>query len=154
MAHWTQKLWAAPASPLRRPPILYPHGTFPTPKASLSTSLKAMVFFFKTAVDAIGKQYTLTVSNEIAEKRPDGRDASTIVYEYSFETISAEPMRKYAQWNEFKPMYRGKPNEGAPELDLSRIRRWSFMIRSFFDKQRGDFNIGIRRISAVQGDEG
>jgi len=38
-----------------------------------------------------GKQYTLTVSNELPQKRPDGRDVSTVLYEYSFNTRKPVP---------------------------------------------------------------
>ena len=101
----------------------------------------------------IGKQYTLTVSNEIAEKRLDGRDQSTLLYEYSFETTKG-PLKKYLKWDEFKPMYRGKPKEDAPGLDLGNIRRWSFMIRSFFDKQYGEFSMTINCVCAFEEEKG
>jgi len=59
-------------------------------------------------------------------------------------------MRKYVKWKEFKAMSRGKPKDDAPELDVGNIRRWSFMMRSFFDKQSGEFSISIRRVSACK----
>jgi hypothetical protein len=89
------------------------------------------------------------LSNEIAEKRPDGRDASTLLYEYSFDTTESR-MRKHIKWNEFVPMYRGKPKDDAAELNAAGIRRWSFMIRSFFDQQHGEFSMSIRSVCAYQ----
>jgi len=41
-------------------------------------------------------------------------------------------------------MYRGKQKDGSPELDIGRMRRWSFMIRFFFQQQHGDFRMSIR----------
>lgn len=96
-----------------------------------------------------GKRYTLTASNEIAEKRPDGRDASTLLYEYSFDTNNGR-MRKYVEWTEFKPMYRGKPQNDAAPLNAADIRRWSFMIRSFFNQQHGEFSMSIRSVCAYR----
>lgn len=95
------------------------------------------------------KRYTLTVSNEIAEKRHDGRDSSTILYEYSFDTQTG-PMKKYVEWKEFMPMYRGRLKDDAVKLDIGNIRRWSFMIRSFF-AQHGEFSMSIRCVCAYQG---
>ena len=100
--------------------------------------------------DAKGKCYTLTVSNEVAEKRPDGRDKSTMLYEYSFMTYNGIGASLKIGWDEFKPMYRGKPKEDAPKLDISKIRRWSFMIRSFFDFQHGDFNLKISSLGGYR----
>ena len=96
-----------------------------------------------------GKRYTLTVSNDISGKGPDGRDESSVLYEYNFGA-SHGGMRKKILWYEFKPVYRGKPKEDAPELDLAKIRRWSFMIRSFFDEQDGEFDLSIRSIFAYK----
>ena len=94
--------------------------------------------------------YTLTVSNEIAEKRPDGRNKSTVLYEYSFMTMNGVGLSVKIGWDQFKPMYRGKPKEYAPKLDISKIRRWSFMIRSFFDTQCGDFSLEIMSLHLVK----
>jgi hypothetical protein len=89
------------------------------------------------------------LSNEIAEKRPDGRDVSTLLYEYSFDTTEGG-MKKHIKWNEFKPMYRGRPKDDAAELNAAGIRRWSFMIRSFFDQQHGEFSMSIRSVCTYQ----
>lgn len=52
-------------------------------------------------------------------------------------------------------MYRGRPRNDAPELDLQKIRRWGFMMRSFFGVQEGVFEVGVRVVggyhSAEQG---
>jgi len=101
-------------------------------------------------VDEKGKYYTLTVSNEIAEKRPDGRDKSTILYEHSFMTYKGIGASLKIGWDKFKPMYRGKPKVDAPKLDVSQIRRWSFMIRSFFDFQHGDFSLKISSLGVYR----
>lgn len=108
--------------------------------------------WFDTSISQLtqGKRYTLTISNEIAEKRPDGRDRSTLLYEYSFHTDYTGPLKRYVKWAEFKPFYRGKPKEDAPKLDTANIRRWSFMIRSFFDKQHGEFSMCMNCVCAFQ----
>jgi hypothetical protein len=33
-------------------------------------------------------------------------------------------------------------------LDLANIRRWSFMIRSFFGEQQGEFKLDIKSVAA------
>ena len=111
---------------------------------------------FPTAcfVDVKGKYYTLTVSNEVAERRPDGRDKSTTLYEYSFMTYNGIGSSLKIGWDEFKPMYRGKPKEDAPKLDISKVRRWSFMIRSFFDEQDGEFRLCLRCVCGYLKGEG
>jgi Complex I intermediate-associated protein 30 (CIA30) len=113
-------------------------------------------FIHPPAYIDVGKRYTITLSNEIAEKRPDGQDASSVLYEYSFHCLGDSELRK-VEWNEFEAQYRGKPKDDAPPVDVGRIRRWNIMIRSFFDAQHGEFAMGIRSISAYsekeKGDE-
>lgn len=94
-----------------------------------------------------GKRYTLNLKTVIPGKMPNGRDASTIEYAYSFKADQSGS-KLWATWDEFKPFYRGKPQEDAESLDLSKIRRWSLMMRSFFEEQSGPFSLTIRSISA------
>lgn len=97
-----------------------------------------------------GKRCTLTVSNELPAKRPDSRNKSTLNYEYSFDTPETGPLKKFVPWSEFRPFYRGKEVDDAKPLETERVRRWSFMMRSFFDKQEGDFSLKLRRVCSYQ----
>lgn len=82
------------------------------------------------------KKYTLTLKDEVLPRRPDGRDQSTISWEYDFfvggagsdadgETNSVLVI----PFEDFKPTYRGRPKPDADPLDLSRFKRLSFMMR-------------------------
>jgi hypothetical protein len=133
---------------LKRAQIHQKYGIYSIRTESISTSSRQMVFPC-SPFTYVGKRYTITVSNEIAAKRPDGRDQSTILYEYSFDPEHG-PYRRYVKWDEFKPFYRGKPKEDAPGLDIGCIRRWSFMIRSFFDRQHGEFRVAINCVCAYR----
>ncbi|KAI6091482.1 NADH:ubiquinone oxidoreductase complex I intermediate-associated protein 30 [Hypoxylon rubiginosum] len=98
-----------------------------------------------------GKKYTLVVKDEIPPKRSDGRDESTISWEYDFvpghgETVVNVP------WNDFKPTYRGKPNPDAKPLHLENIKRISIMMRSHFGEQQGPFRLDLQYIAAIDFD--
>ena len=64
----------------------------------------------------------LTVSNELPQRGPDGPDASTIRYEYSFNTPQASPMKKFIPLKEFNTIYHGKEKDNAELLDTESIR--------------------------------
>jgi hypothetical protein len=51
------------------------------------------------------------------------------------------------RWDEFRPTSEGQPVATYP-LDLANIRRWSFMIRSFFGEQQGEFKLDIKSVAA------
>jgi hypothetical protein len=131
----------------------YPHSLW----AYSFSFFQGMVQGCSLTEGGVGKRYTLTVSNEIATKRPDGRDFSTLVYEYSFDTphTGDRSMQKYVEWKDFEPMYRGrKPDDDVPGLDISRIRRWSIMVRSFFEVQEGEFRLGLRCVCGYSDRDG
>jgi hypothetical protein len=74
------------------------------------------------------KRYTFSLTDEIAQRRPDGREQSALVWEYDFCTKeSGHNVR--IPWRELKPTYRGKPVEDARPLDLSRVKRFRIMAR-------------------------
>ena len=58
-----------------------------------------------------------------------------------------------ARWEDFKPTYRGKPvpDSKAKPLATDRIHEISFMCRSNFGTQSGDFDLRIGDITAVAG---
>jgi len=96
---------------------------------------------------ADGKQYTLTLKDELLPKSPNGREQSTISWEYDF-TADKEGEKVYVRWEDLKATYRGREKKDAKPLDLKHIKRISIMMRSFFGTQKGDFSLSIRSFSA------
>ncbi|CAN9088583.1 unnamed protein product [Alternaria alternata] len=94
-----------------------------------------------------GKKYTLTLKDEILPLMPDGREQSTISYEYDFESQSK--LGLFVPWHAMKPTYRGKEKDDAKPLDTKNVKRFSIMMRSFFGTQEGDFDLTINSIKAV-----
>ncbi|GAW13885.1 hypothetical protein ANO14919_032760 [Xylariales sp. No.14919] len=93
-----------------------------------------------------GKKYTLIVKDEILPKRPDGREQSSVSWEYDF---SGNGIELYIPWRSLKPTYRGKPLPDAKPLDLANIKRISIMMRSFFGEQEGPFDLELQYIVAA-----
>lgn len=75
-----------------------------------------------------GKKYTLVLKDEAPLKRPDGRQESSISWEYDFVPSGTEVV---ASWEDFKPRFRGKPKDDAGPLRLDRIKTISLMMRRF-----------------------
>ncbi|KAF9894779.1 hypothetical protein FE257_004400 [Aspergillus nanangensis] len=98
-----------------------------------------------------GKRYAITLKDTLLEKRPDGRDRSTISWEYDFR--AEEKSSVFVKWSDFTPTYRGKEVKDAEPLDLGNIKRISLMMRSFFGTQEGDFSLEIDSIAAVRTDQ-
>ncbi|KAF9875996.1 complex I intermediate-associated protein 30 [Colletotrichum karsti] len=97
-------------------------------------------------LESDSKKYTLTLKDEILPKGEDGREQSTISWEYDF--VSEEPGEVKIPWDDFKPTYRGKPKPDAKPLDKASIKRISFMMRSFFGEQEGDFSLTVEHLAA------
>ncbi|PWW78902.1 NADH:ubiquinone oxidoreductase complex I intermediate-associated protein 30, partial [Tuber magnatum] len=80
------------------------------------------------------------------------RENSTLEYEATF-TPSGDPSsdgeRIVLPFGKFEATYRGRPQNGT-KLNLSNIRRFSLMVRSFFGSQEGEFRLVIISISAVK----
>ncbi|BGP28176.1 NADH:ubiquinone oxidoreductase intermediate-associated protein 30 [Rhodotorula toruloides] len=115
--------------------------------------------------------FTLNIKDKRPERRPDGRRESVTVYEYELdvedyrdnglfdekeegdlekgERRARRSVTVLAKWEEFKPFYRGKPKEDAATLDPSAIYELSFMCRSNFGQQQGDFTLDIVSLSAA-----
>lgn len=75
-----------------------------------------------------GNRYTFSLTDEIPQHRPDGREQSALVWEYDF--CASETGREVRlSWKDLKPTYRGKPVDDARPLDLSHVRRFRIMIR-------------------------
>ena len=77
----------------------------------------------------------------------DGREQSTISYEYDFSAAGSYSV--FVPWSELKPTYRGKEKNDAPPLNTKSVKRWSLMMRSFFGDQEGDFSVEIKSVKAV-----
>ncbi|KAH9210545.1 complex I intermediate-associated protein 30-domain-containing protein [Leptodontidium sp. 2 PMI_412] len=93
------------------------------------------------------KQYALTLKDELLPKSPDGREQSTISWEYDFK-VDSDGGKVYVHWDDFKATYRGREKKDAKPLDLKHVKRISFMMRSFFGTQEGDFSLSITSLSA------
>lgn len=84
---------------------------------------------------ADARKYTLTLKDEVLPRRPDGRDQSTVSWEYDFVVKGAAAgggdgsTRVVIPFGEFQPTYRGKPRPDAEPLDLKNVKRFSFMMR-------------------------
>ncbi|PMD48273.1 NADH:ubiquinone oxidoreductase complex I intermediate-associated protein 30 [Hyaloscypha variabilis F] len=95
------------------------------------------------------KKYTLILKDELLPKSPNGREQSTVSWEYDFEGYD-DGGKVFVHWDEFKATYRGREKKDAKPLDLKHVRRISLMMRSFFDTQEGDFSLSITSISAFK----
>ncbi|KAI1487605.1 NADH:ubiquinone oxidoreductase intermediate-associated protein 30 [Biscogniauxia mediterranea] len=93
-----------------------------------------------------GKKYTLLLKDEILPRRPDGREQSTVSWEYDFTCQGGE---LEIPFKDFKPTYRGRAKPDAEPLDLTSVKRISFMMRSFFGEQEGPFELELQYIAAA-----
>ena len=107
------------------------------------------------------KVYTLILKDEEREaKRDDGREQSSLSWEYDFKapaTIASGSIaggRLFVPWNDFKPTYRGREKKGAGPLKTRNVTRFSIMMRSFFDTQEGEFRVVFKSIAAVRTRDG
>lgn len=89
-------------------------------------------------------------------KREDGREKAGINWEAEFrasEPFGEEDDTKgqstvWVPWKDFKATYRGKEKENAGELETGSLWRVGIMMRSYFDKQSGDFSVVLKSICA------
>ncbi|PSN72844.1 CIA30-domain-containing protein [Corynespora cassiicola Philippines] len=103
---------------------------------------------------ADSKRYTFNLKDEILPRNPEnGREQSTTSWEYDFTLSDASAFSEsstiFIAWDQLKPTYRGKEQKDARKLDLTNIKRFSIMMRSFFGDQEGDFSLSIKSIKAV-----
>ncbi|KAK7747370.1 hypothetical protein SLS53_001624 [Cytospora paraplurivora] len=104
------------------------------------------------------RKYTVTLKDEVLPKMPDGREQSTISWEYDFIVggdgsgtgigENGGSQKLVIPFREFKPTYRGKAKPDAEPLDLTNVKRFSFMMRSFFGAQEGDFSLVLNYVAA------
>jgi len=93
------------------------------------------------------KHYTLTLKDELLPQSPNGSDQSTVSWEYDFK-VDSDGGKVYMHWDEFNATYRGREKKDAKPLDLKHVKRISFMMRSFFGSQEGDFSLSVTSVSA------
>ncbi|EKG19565.1 Galactose-binding domain-like protein [Macrophomina phaseolina MS6] len=103
------------------------------------------------------KRYTFNIKNELLPPDPNtGREQSTISYEHDFVAPSpnatGEASTVFIPWDGFKATYRGREDPDAPPVNLTDIKRFNIMMRSFFGDQEGDFSLSIKSITAVRKD--
>ncbi|KAL2800507.1 complex I intermediate-associated protein 30-domain-containing protein [Aspergillus keveii] len=104
-----------------------------------------------------GKKYTLLLKDNIPDKRPDGRERSAVCWEVDFRAkrpagLEGTTIRHYFKWSDFRATYRGRdcPHPEKKKLDIARIKRIGFMVRSFFNEQSGDFSLDIVSLAAYR----
>lgn len=121
---------------------------------------------------ADSKIYTVTLKDELPDShRDDGRERSSISWEADFKIPQSNPTdcdsrvvltaqvdhdddSKYViriPWNAFKATYRGREKPGK-SLQINHIRRYGLMMRSFFERQDGSFELIIDYIAAYHFD--
>jgi hypothetical protein len=77
-----------------------------------------------------GKKYTLALKDELLPKRSDGREQSTVSWEYDFKLEGGNGKGKvFVKWEDLKATYRGREKKDAKPLDLKSVRRLSLMMR-------------------------
>ncbi|KAL4942309.1 hypothetical protein BDV06DRAFT_192538 [Aspergillus oleicola] len=96
------------------------------------------------------KRYTLILKDEVLPKRPDGRERSSLSWEYDFRPEEKVTVR----WRDLKPTYRGKEVRDVEPLNLNKVKRVSVMMRSFFGTQEGGFKLSIESIAGWSGEDG
>jgi len=75
-----------------------------------------------------GKKYTLVLKDEVLPQRPDGREQSSVSWEFDFVCKEG---KVEITWDQFTPTYRGRPKKDAGKLDLSDIKRVGIMMRRY-----------------------
>lgn len=95
------------------------------------------------------KRYTLILKDELLPKSPNGREQSTVSWEFDFKP-DPEGGKIYVTWDELKPTYRGRERRDTKPLNLREVRRFSLMMRSFFGTQEGEFCLSIRSLAAFR----
>ncbi|KAL8293749.1 hypothetical protein RQP46_000450 [Phenoliferia psychrophenolica] len=117
--------------------------------------------------------FVISLKNERPELREDGRRESVMSYEWQFDLreLPEGIVEIEAAWKDFKPTYRGREDKEAADFDPKSLyeyaaglrglvgwrlnppprNRLSFMCRSNFDTQSGDFKLEIVSLGIVTG---
>lgn len=85
---------------------------------------------------ALAKRYTITLKDELLPRNPEnGREQSTVSWEYDFKISSSRSQVADEEhvleipWASFKPTFRGKEKKDPAPLNLSGVKRLSFLMR-------------------------
>ncbi|CAH0056448.1 unnamed protein product [Clonostachys solani] len=143
-------------------------------RGTLHQDLSAYDGLLITVTGGDSKRYAVTLKDDIPGRRDDGRDLSGVSWEADFALSSGagegtnesshadqqtetttrasatDGQQVYLPWGQFKATYRGRPKPDAEPLDLTDVKRFGIMMRSFFDQQHGDFSISISAIAATR----
>ncbi|MCJ1227786.1 hypothetical protein MMC12_004445 [Toensbergia leucococca] len=96
-----------------------------------------------------GKLYTLILKDYVpSETREDGREKAGVSWEYDFRGGDGQGRKVWVAWEDMKATYRGREKPDAEPLKTAEVRRFSFMMRSFFGTQEGNFQVELKSISA------
>jgi hypothetical protein len=77
-----------------------------------------------------GKKYTLILKDELLPKSPNGREQSTVSWEYDFKGDS-DGGKVFVHWSDLKQTYRGREKKDVKPLDLKHVKRISLMMRRY-----------------------
>lgn len=79
-----------------------------------------------------GKAYTVNLKDEILPRRDDGRERSSVSWEFDMRLQAGEERRiVFIKWSDFRPTYRGREVHDVEPLDLKRVKRFGIMVRRF-----------------------
>ena len=98
---------------------------------------------FSVHVLGDGKTYNLRI------RTVKNRQLTRYSYEARFTTTAGEWETHKVAFSDFRPIFRGNPVRGNPELNSDAILEIGFMIR---DGQEGAFGLGIRKLSVYRGE--
>ncbi|SGY97559.1 BQ5605_C035g11413 [Microbotryum silenes-dioicae] len=98
------------------------------------------------------KSFVLTLKSSPPVTRPDGTRVAGISYEYAFTLGDFDGKEKQIQmeWDGFTATYRGRPDKKFAKLDPNKLYELSFMCRSNFGEQAGDFELKILELAALK----
>jgi len=129
-----------------------PAGTYgalslPSPPPSVSASVESAdethYLAATTTSSKTPKRYTFLLKDEVLPLRTDGREQSTISYEYEFQaepSTSTDPRTASTTdatttitipFSKFRATYRGKDTPDARAINLKEVRRMSLMMRRY-----------------------
>ena len=114
------------------------NGSLEEPVWDLSNCTGILMTFYSAQP---GKTYTLTLHDEL-ESGLSWETSFWLNIPYNGKVVHE------VTWKNFKPFYRGREVSRSPPLRTENIRRFSLMMRSFFAKQHGEFELGIDIITA------
>jgi hypothetical protein len=77
----------------------------------------------------------------------EGIDIQSIYCKVSFETEKNRSEVVTMYWKDFEEHYRGRPVQNPSALPTHDLQGLSIMCQSFFDKQQGEFDLNIDKVT-------